>query len=1132
MKDLKAELLRAFEVFVVGVRTRAKQASDWKEERLECPSRDLLCELMRILGRGGDLNVVPKRTVKIGVDAEERIGDPDFSVYNKAGRLVLCVELKAPHKRWDPRRFPKGHDRDQWERYKRLPNVIYTNGAKWSLWRAGEPEGPVVTVCDDIKDPISDVHVDVAKAERLFRNAFLWEPQPITNSKTLALESANYCRMLRDEVNALPGSLLEGMSKGWRKVLFPDLDESKFPDAYAQTVTFALLTASSLELHMDFPNQDSQALLDLQLHHMATELTKRRSLLGNALGLLTGSIEVRSHLQKCLEMLLVLVASVDWEKMRGSETRQPNDWLHFYEDFLEQYDPAMRRATGSYYTPAGAVAWMTKFTDGLLSSILGKAGGYADRSVTVVDPALGTGTFLLGVMRRIAERVASPDGAGPGAVGHEIEDAAYSRLIGLEIQSGPYAVAQLRLAEYLRSTGAFNQEEDMQVYLADTLSNPEANNSYIPGLEPISRSREAADKVKREKPVVVVIGNPPYLRFGGNKGGWVEDVLLDDWKPPADWGVAAHTKNLSSLYVYFWRWAAWKVFENSRLQGPDNQAGIVCFITPTSFLTGDGFQGMRKWLRKKCSHIWVLHLAPEGHQAPPDHQFFAGMRQPVTIVTAVRTTRTQSEKPAEIKYHRVSRGSVEAKVDQIQQLLNPGSPLWGELAKPGDEVQWRGWFSPKPPGQWGDMPRVEDMLPWHVNGVKVGRKWPISPDPDALSERWRTLIGLPASAKSEHFSDKGDRHIHKKVRDNLTPNVVDRLPIAQETSLDITPVPYGYRSFDRQWIIRDKRVIDRDCARLWAAYSDDHQIHLRVPAQNTDGTRLKVAHSEGIIVSFTNHIPDMDSLSGSRSGRMHPLWRDPQGRSPNIPPALLPYLAETHGTRHMEPMDLLAYIAAVVAHPGYTETYRSELEDAAEIRVPLTRKRFLFVKAVRIGHQVLWLHTHRKRGEEPDIEAEMPSLTKAMPRQVHEIEHDPQREVLIVKGFTADQARNGEVSNVSEEAFNYKVADTEVVDKWFDYRVAETSERKRKKKTTSPLERINPNEWTTSYTDDLVALLRNLTLLTALHAEQRELLNDIIENPLVSRKDMGAKGALPKNTGFSVGPEEYKRQEPRLSERY
>ena len=694
---------------MTGAREQAKDAEDWREKRLEGPSQNLLRELMRVLKIGGDLRVVPSKTVEVGVDMEERVGDPDLSIYNKAGRLVLCVELKAPHKDWNPNNIPKGHDKDQWERYKQLPNLIYTNGSKWSLWRTGEPAGPVVTVCDDIRDPSSDINLDADKAERLFRKAFLWSPLPITKPKTLALEAAKCCRMLRGEVNALPESLFKGMSEGWRSALFPDLKDSEFSDAYAQTVTFALLTASSLNLHMDFPDAGPQVRLNLQLSHMAAELERRRILLGNALSLLTRLIAVQSHLQKCLEVLLVLVTSVKWEKIREGDSGLADDWLHFYEDFLEQYDSAMRRTTGSYYTPAGAVEWMTKFTDGLLASALGKERGYTNRSVTVVDPALGTGTFLLSVMRRIAERVASRKDLEPGlgGVGHSIEEAAYSRLIGLEIQSGPYAVAHFRLAEYLRSTGAFNREADLQVYLADTLSDPKAETSnYMLELEPISRSREAADKVKREKPVMVVIGNPPYLRFGGDKGGWVEDTLLKDWKPPANWGVASHTKNLSSMYVYFWRWAAWKVFENSRLRDPDNQAGIVCFITPTSFLTGDGFQRMREWLRKWCSHIWVLHLAPEGHQAPSGHQMFAGMRQPVTIVTAVRTVHTHSDKPADIKYHRVSRESVEAKVNQIQQLLDPGSSLWEELPEPGIKAQWREWFSPKPSGRWEDMPRV------------------------------------------------------------------------------------------------------------------------------------------------------------------------------------------------------------------------------------------------------------------------------------------------------------------------------------------------------------------------------------------------------------------------------------------
>ena len=149
--------------------------------------------------------------------------------------------------------------------------------------------------------------------------------------------------------------------------------------------------------------------------------------------------------------------------------------------------------------------------------------------------------------------------------------------------------------------------------------------------------------------------------------------MLDDWQPPTEWGVGAHAKNLSNLYVYFWRWAAWKVFENSGGDETD-QAGIVSFIAPTGWLDGAGFQQMRCWLNEWCSHIWILDLSPEGHQAPTSTQVFEAMRQPVAIVTAVRVPEHQDT--SEVRYHRVPAGDRSSKFAHIADLGNLDDSRW------------------------------------------------------------------------------------------------------------------------------------------------------------------------------------------------------------------------------------------------------------------------------------------------------------------------------------------------------------------------------------------------------------------------------------------------------------------------
>ena len=1098
--------------FVAEVQNQAVVSGDTGEERLTNPCRDLLRSVMGILGTAS-LTIIDKAAV-----GGRR---PDLSLYDAAGRLILCVELKAPGKGSDPNSFTSAHDKKQWLRYQELPNLIYTDGNSWSLWHSGKKSRHRIDACDDVLDLRAGVKVNAQEAADFFTEAFGWKPSPIKDARELALESARYCRLLRDQLEGLDGSLVQKISRDWRDLLFPDLEEAQFLDAYAQTVTFALLTAGSLDVEMSLPlDPQKYDSLNLHLHHIASELEKRRGLLGKSLSLLTQSEEIRDPLATYLQVLLTVMSSVDWPQIRGTPSGSNTGWLHFYEDFLQHYDKDLRKQSGSYYTPSEVVEWMTLFTHKLLELSLDRDGGYADATVTVVDPCVGTGTFLLGVLDRIEESVTCTH--GPGQVRHALAGAA-ERLIGFEVQSGPYSVTQLRLVEHLNAKGA-KASDDLRVYLTNTLDNPHLEQPQPPlFFEPISESRNAANEVKRNEPVVVVIGNPPYLEGAGTKGGWVEEKLLDDWKPPADWGVAAHTKNLSNLYVYFWRWAAWKVYEDARREIPDARAGIVSFITTTGFLTGDGFQRMRQWLREQCSEIWVMHLSPEGHQAPAEAQVFGAMRQPVAIVTAVRASDTQSQAPATVRYHIVPSGTREDKFAHIAQMSDPTDQRWVDVNAPkGSTHPLREPFTPAPVGRWDDMTPVADLFPWSASGVMAGRTWPIAPHPTILKKRWRTLLQLPTdNDKRSHFVEHPrDRTIEKPIKDNLTATIVERDPIKDETDTHIVLERYGYRSFDRQWIIRDKRVINQPNPSMWSAHSDQ-QIYMKVPALSTEGTRQLIAQSNGTIISFSEAIPDMHYLSGSRAGRVHPLWRDPQATEANVSPGLLDCLAAHLGTA-VTAQDMFAYLAAVVAHPGYTDTYRPELLMATEVRVPLTADAELFRRCADAGREVLRLHTFGQRvapaPAPPRVSTNPPLVSTALPETPREMSHDPNTDTLIVDGTTNGQSCRGAISNVTAAMHCYTTGTMNVLQSWFGYRKPNPSGTRR-----SPLDGITLDKWdhNSNYADDLLDLLHVLRLLTDLHPLQRQLLDEIAASRLISSDALTRCGVFPIPDSASTPPPPY-----------
>src|SRR5262249_54232516 len=347
-------------------------------------------------------------------------------------------------------------------------------------------------------------------------------------------------------------------------------------------------------------------------------LRKSNSLIGTALRLLTENTSNQEALKTSLGTLSRVLDAVNWHTISKDK---PEAWLYFYEDFLEVYDKTLRKRTGSYYTPPEVVSAMVNLVDeALRGPLFERPAGLAALDVTVADPAVGTGTFLLGVLRRIAATVREDQ--GPGAVRGAI-NAAAKRVVGFELQFGPFAVAQLRLIAELQALMHSPPIPELRLFITDTLGNPFIEEEMLGQVyEPVAKSRRDANKIKKEERITVVIGNPPYKNQAGGLGGWIESgtasrsAAMNDWVPPSEWGVSVHAHHLKNLYIYFWRWATLKVFGSGWHEAtgePKNDLyGVVCFITAAGFLNGPGFQKMREDLRSECSEIWVIDCSPEG----------------------------------------------------------------------------------------------------------------------------------------------------------------------------------------------------------------------------------------------------------------------------------------------------------------------------------------------------------------------------------------------------------------------------------------------------------------------------------------------------------------------------------------
>ncbi len=268
-------------------------------------------------------------------------------------------------------------------------------------------------------------------------------------------------------------------------------------------------------------------------------------------------------------------------------------------------------------------------------------------------------------------------------------------------------------------------------------------------------------------------------------GGWIEHASpnkkdpppLQAWMPPADWHAGAHSKHLRNLYVYFWRWATWKVFDHD----PAHDTGIVCFITVAGFLAGPGFQKMRDYMRRSCDDIWVIDCSPEGHQPEVNTRIFQGVQQPVCIVLVSRSKAKKPNIPAKVRFQALPLGKRETKFEALSKI---GLERQGWIDAP---IDWRAPFLPASQGAWATYPKLEDLFVYNGSGVMPGRTWIISPDKISLDQRWKTLIEAPAGQKDLLFhphlrnGQPGDKHSHKIVPTPLHGSEINRKSIADET---------------------------------------------------------------------------------------------------------------------------------------------------------------------------------------------------------------------------------------------------------------------------------------------------------------------------------------------------------------
>ena len=924
----------------------------------------------------------------------------------------------------------------------------------------------------------------------------------ISTASRLAEQMAACASDLRDQIDeALAAEEGAGpftaMLETVRSQLIADVDAARFADMCAQTLVYGLLS-SRVTSPEDFGTSPVYSAVPLsnpfleaffeQVHDEASVL----DLAGSGLDQLIADLRV-SNVEAILDQF-------------GTTAKGGDPVIHFYEEFLKQYDRKMRADAGAFYTPQPVVDFMVRAVDEVLRERFGLAMGVADSAmwaevaerngfdvpdgvpaeqpfVSMIDPATGTGTFLVAWLRQARDSFLS--GAGSeGDWPEHLRRHVLPQMHGFELMLGPYAIAHLKVALELYTHGI--ADANVNVLLTDSLEHQAAQGQFGTMADPISVEGGAAAVLKAYKRFTVVIGNPPYDReqralgdTGKRKGGVVRfetagvegsPLLRTILEPMSQGGLGLHLKNVYNDYVYFWRWAVWQATELP--PGP----GVVAFITASSYLDGISMGGVRNLLRQAFDELWIFDLGGEGRGALKEENVFE-IQTPVAIAVGIRIG-TESSDDCIVRYLRV-RGDRVAKFARLRRM---------RLGSRSERVSGDGLerLVPLSAHEYHDWPEISELFPWIRSGCKLGRTWPIAESKAVLQRRWRELTSqVPRRRPSAFVETKSGKKSDTEPKPLLSAR--GKLRSIRRLKADAAPEGYeryGYRTLDRQWVIADERVIDRAGSDLW-------RVRGRSQVFLTTLTSTKLGW--GPVLTVSPYVPDLDHFRGSYGAKnVMPLYRDAETETANVTEGVLAVLGDVFGETPTAE-DLFAYVYGLGGTSAFSERFGEQLAEAAgPIRLPMTSDPTLFDEAVDLGRDLLWWHTWGERFA-PHKNAKLPEgraveevANSSMPEG---FDYDPESEELFVG--------DGVFAPVSPKVWDFEVSGLKVLQSWLGYRM-----KNRKGKKSSELDDIRPTRWTQSR--ELLLLLSIVEHTIEVTPRAVDLLDRIVEGPLIPASDLPA----------------------------
>jgi len=781
------ELTNALRAYLGELTTIARQG-DAREETHYPSLKTLLEAIAHARGKSVQVTVLPKKT-----DA----GNPDFRVWDGAHQIIGYIEAKAPGAKLDQIETSK-----QLQRYLHtFPNLILTDFYEFRLYRHARLEMTARLARSLIPKRLKTQPPLEQGKELLdlFETFFSFVMPRSFTAEDLARQLARRTRFMRDQViltdlheeESSQQAALHGFYEAFRKHLIANLTKKQFADLYAQTITYGLFAART-RAQGQFNRTTAFALIP------------------STIGILRDVFQFISlgkpsvQMEAIVDDIAAVLNAADVQAILTQYYQQgkgDDPILHFYETFLAEYDPETRERRGVYYTPQPVVRYIVRGVHHLLKTRFGLADGLADAKVTLLDPAAGTLTFPAEAVQLALQEFSSSYGTGTKET--FLRSHILPHFYAFELLMAPYAIGHMKIGLLLEALGIPLQNgERFQFYLTNTLEMEDLQQIAIPGLSSLSEESHHAAKVKKEEPILVILGNPPYSGISANQNDWTEELLKTDLDGAQSYYIVdgqplgeKNPKWLQDDYVKFLRFAQWKIHKAGR--------GIVAMITNHSYLDNPTFRGMRQSLLKTFDEIYILDLhgnslkretAPDGS---PDENVF-DIRQGVAIALMVKHGDPQKRGV----YHADLYGLRQAKYDWLEshtpetagyRLITPESPYYFFTPRLTQNLQaYLSW------------PRITEIFPVNSVGIVTARDgFVIAFNKTELQNRvlqFQNLQGLPDEVLAQAYD----------LKDKAGWSVATaRKKVQADVNAQSKIYPILYRPFDVRYIFYHEAVIER-----------------------------------------------------------------------------------------------------------------------------------------------------------------------------------------------------------------------------------------------------------------------------------------------------------------------------------